>query len=109
MRFSFSQVFSALSTNFTLSIPEIDKPLRERMPFWDRRKERFLTWITLRFFTTRLSNWGARRLGRLHGKYNWPPGDMNYIDPFAMAIIDLQLRHKERIESDLLKKLRRLK
>ena len=61
--------------NFALHrpMPPMQGFLKQHMSPWDKIRERFYTFFAFKFFGTTLSHWGVRGLGRVHGKYNWPP------------------------------------
>ena len=58
-------------------LPPMDGYLQQHMSYWDKRLERFYTFVLFKF--PAFSIWGARRLGGLHGRYNWPPGPIRKV------------------------------
>lgn len=54
--------------------------LQQHISYADRLRDRWYSFLLFKFFGTPVSYIGARNLGRLHGKYNWPPVPPHSID-----------------------------
>lgn len=63
-----------LSQSLKKPVPEMEGFMTQLLSKTDYRRARLYNFLTHKFFGTRLANVGARGMGRLHGKYNWPSG-----------------------------------